>query len=54
MTRKDYRLIAKVLAETNVDLCVILAFCDALKKENSAFLPDKFITYVNKLKRRIT
>ena len=49
MTRKDYRLIAKVLAETNVDLYVILTFCDALQEENPSFLPVKFIAYVNKL-----
>ena len=50
MTRKDYKLIAKVLAETNVDLYVILAFCDALKEDNPSFMPVKFITYINKIK----
>lgn len=51
MTKKDYKLLAEVIAMSkNLDEFVDL-LCDALKHENPRFKKDLFINYIEVLRK---
>jgi len=51
MIKKDYVLIADLLAKNNADNNLIIAITDAFKKDNKRFNADIFIRYIEKKKK---
>ena len=51
MIKKDYILIADLLAKNNADNNLIIAITDAFKKDNKRFNADTFIRHIEKKKK---
>ena len=51
MIKKDYVLIADLLAKNNADNNLIIAITDAFKKDNKRFNADIFIRHIEKKKK---
>jgi len=51
MTKKDYILIANLLAKNNANNNLIIAITDAFKKDNKRFNSTIFIKHIEKKKK---
>ena len=51
MIKKDYVLIADLLAKNNANDNLIIAITDAFKKDNKRFNADTFIRHIEKKKK---
>ena len=51
MIKKDYVLIADLLAKNNADNNLIIAITDAFKKDNKRFNSTIFINHIEKKKK---